>query len=610
MNYTPLNNSINKVDEFSTKLPVTYLNGGPGPDSNLHRYKILISDRSYQNCNFVDAETNEDIILENAENIDPIKYKMFSKDIFSIHDGEPSIVYSHVRSGIKLAGILMLEHNKTFGRTINKKRLLYKCIPDDKHLPSFLVPYDVKIGFSKIQKNKYVVFKFDNWNSTHPNGILVETLGDIGDHNVFYEYQLYCKSLHVSMTDFTNKTRDQLLKQSNDEHIEQILKNPDFQIEDRRDRRIFTIDPINSLDFDDAFGIIQNEDGTTILSVYIANVYFWLEILGLWRSFSSRVSTIYLPDRRRPMLPSILSDNLCSLQEKETRFTFVMDLFLDTDKNIVKTEFKNAAIRVFKNFRYEEPDLLYKSAEYSQLLDITMKHDKKTTDSHDVVGYWMVYMNKKCGQWMVDNEIGIFRSAYYKNKTVFETLESNQDVEALSVDSQRVIKSWNNAAGQYVLYNKNAILDHEIMKTKSYIHITSPIRRLVDLLNQMWITREMGMVKRQSQDSTDFFENWLHKMDFMNDSMRSIRKIQTDCEVLHRCFNDPKIMDYNYEGIVFGKIVKNDGSIHYMVFLESIKILSRINTHIDIPNYSKHMFKIFLFEDEDKVKKKIRLQLI
>ena len=29
----------------------------------------------------------------------------------------------------------------------NKKRLLYKCVPDDIHLPAFLVPYDVKIGF-------------------------------------------------------------------------------------------------------------------------------------------------------------------------------------------------------------------------------------------------------------------------------------------------------------------------------------------------------------------------------------------------------------------------------------------------------------------------------
>ena len=572
------------------------------------KYKILISDRNYQTFNFVNAETNEDILLEYP--IYPIKEKMFSKDIFHIHNENPTILYSHVRSGIKLAGILMLENNKTFGRTPNKKRLLYKCIPDDKHLPSFLVPYDVKIGFSKIQKNKYVVFKFDHWDSTHPCGILLETLGDVGDPSVFYEYQLYCKSLHVSMTDFTNKTRDQLLKRSNDEYIEYILKNPDFNIEDRRDRRTFTIDPHGSLDYDDAFGIVKNEDGTSVVSIYIANVYFWLEVLGLWRSFSSRVSTIYLPDRRRPMLPTILSDNLCSLQEGQTRFTFVMDLFLDSDQTIIKTEFKNAAIKVFKNFRYEEPDLLYKTPEYSNILDITYKYDKRITDSHDVVAYWMVYMNKTCGEWMANKKIGIFRSAVYKNKMVFENLETNQEVEILPVETQRIIKTWNNAAGLYVVYNQNAVLDHDIMKTKTYIHITSPIRRLIDLLNQIWISREMGLIRNQSQDSTDFFNNWLNKMEYMNDSMRSIRKIQTDCEVVHRCFTNPEIMNQEYEGIVFGKLIKNDGSIHYMVYLENIHILSRINTHIDIPNYSKHKFNVFLFEDEDKVKKKIRLQII
>jgi ribonuclease R len=284
---------------------------------------------------------------------------MFSKDVFCYPienpDSNVEPVYSHVRSGIQLAGVLVLENGKTFGRTENKKRLLYKCIPDDKHLPVFLVPYEIKIGFSKVQKNKFVVFKFDHWNQEHPRGILYEVLGDVGDHNVFYEYQLYCKSLHISLTDFSKKTRDQLLKKTNDEYIEMILKNPDFCIEDRRHKyRVFTIDPDNSLDYDDGFSIVEHPDGGTQVSIYIANVYFWLEILGLWRSFSSRVSTIYLPDRKRPMLPTVLSDNLCSLQENETRFTFVMDVFFDAEGKFQRSEFKNAAVYVFKNFSYEE----------------------------------------------------------------------------------------------------------------------------------------------------------------------------------------------------------------------------------------------------------------
>lgn len=581
------------------------------------KYKILISDKSYQNFRFVNVDSNEDVILENG-NIDPIQEKMFSKDIFSIENGTVSLVYSHIRSGTTIAGILMLENNKTFGRTANKKRLLYKCIPDDKHLPSFLVPYDVKIGFSKIQKNKYVIFKFDSWDSTHPHGILLEVLGDVGDHHVFYEYQLYCKNLHISLTQFTNKTKEQFFKKSNDEYIQQILKNPDFKIEDRQHFSIFTIDPTNSVDFDDAFGIVEKEDGSFIISIYIANVYLWLEVLNLWKSFSSRVSTIYLPDRKRPMLPTILSDNLCSLQENQTRFAFTMDIFLDCNYNILHTEYKNCAIKVFKNYNYEEFDLLYNCPDYTKLFEMTQKLDNKTLNSHDLVSYWMIYMNKNCGVWMMEREMGIFRSVYYKNKYIYESLETNKDLENLSLDTQRVIKNWNNTAGQYVIYNKDAILEHEIMKMKCYIHITSPIRRIIDLLNQIWIMREMKLVTNQSQDATDFFIYWLSKMDFINDSMRLIRKVQTDCEIVDRFFTqmyssdgeNMNLLDHEYEGTIFGKLVKNDGLIHYMVFIESIQLLSRIHTHVNIDNYSKQRFKLYLFEDEYKVKKMIRLQII
>jgi hypothetical protein len=92
--------------------------------------------------------------------------------------------------------------------------------------------------------------------------------------------------------------------------------------------------------------------------------------------------------------------------------------------------------------------------------------------------------------------------------------------------------------------------------------------------------------------------------------MRAIRKIQTDCELIHRCHSCPDILDEVYDGIIFGKLVKNDGSILYMVYLDSIKILSRLTTYIDMPNYSRGRFKIFLFEDEDRMKKKIRVQIV
>jgi len=569
-------------------------------------YKILIQDRNYSSWSITNSETN---VFENIEHFNPLSHKLFSKDIFhyTMENNNIDLVYSQVRYGTHYAGVLMLENNKTFGRTENKKRLLYKCIPDDKSLPAFLVPYEIKIGFNKIQKNKYVIFKFDNWLFQHPYGILIEVLGDTDNLTIFYEYQLYCKSLHVSLTEFTNSTKEQLRKKSANEYIDQILNNTHFSIENRilSYNNIFSIDPISSTDFDDAFSVQKMDENTYIVSVYIANVFFWIETLGLWKSFSSRVSTIYLPDRRRPMLPTILSDNLCSLQEGESRFAFTLDITIDISniKPIIKDiKYLNTMIKVYKNYRYEEPQLLYKNENYKMLLEISQKMDRSIIDSHDIVAHWMVFMNNYCGNLMANNKIGIFRSAHYLNNKNLDKIDHLND------DTQRIIKSWNNIAGQYTIYDENITLNHELMKTKNYIHITSPIRRLVDLLNQIWILKHNGI--QLSKDATDFFNSWLLKMDYMNGSMRSIRKIQTDCEVLNRCFNDPNIMNNNYEGIIFDKIIKNNGSITYMVYLNELKLLSRITSYTDVENYTQHKFKIYLFEDDLKVKKKIRLQII
>jgi hypothetical protein len=69
-------------------------------------------------------------------------------------------------------------------------------------------------------------------------------------------------------------------------------------------------------------------------------------------------------------------------------------------------------------------------------------------------------------------------------------------------------------------------------------------------------------------------------------------------------------MNIEHEGVLFDRIIKNDGIIQYMVYLENLKLLSRISTNVEMQNYSIVKFKLFLFEDEDKTKKKIRLQMI
>ena len=586
-------------------------------DKNPISYQIMIHDRNYNSWSFYDNITGQEIIHENTplSKIIPLEHKLLSKDIFTLTvEGILTITNSQAREVPYYAGVLLLENNKTYGRTPNKKRLLYKCVPDDKHLPPFLVPYDIKIGFSKVFKNKYITFQYDNWlNTVHPYGLIKETLGDVDNLEAFYEYQLYCKSLHISITDITNRTRETLNKKTQDEYIESILKNTQFQIQDRSDSYIFTIDPPQSLDFDDGFSIVDMPDGNSYkVSVYIANVYFWLEILGLWSSFSRRVATIYLPDRRRPMLPTILSDTLCSLQANQTRFAFCFDVIVDRDGKILKEpQFSNAMIRVSKNYHYEDPKMLAKDEHYKKLLEVTKKMAGPTisTNSHDLVSFWMVQMNKSCAQYMVQHKFGIFRTSTIYDTTTTINHDPDTPISLLDEDTRRVIQLWNNSSGNYILYNEdNASLEHMVMNAKSYIHITSPIRRLVDLLNQMQMMQHLGSILPIQGDARQFLDKWTREIDYINTSMRSIRKIQTDCNILHRCFQSPDIIGQVHEGVVFDRLVMNNNRITYMVYLEKLKLLSRITTTTDFDNLTKHSFQIFLFEDEHSTKKKIRLQ--
>jgi hypothetical protein len=577
------------------------------------KYRILIDDRDYTKWELKDPDTNLPLFTD----VNPVEQHLFSKDVFQISEDKTiEVMHSLVRCKDSIyAGVLQLATGKTFGRTANKKRLLYKCIPDDIHLPIFLVPYEVKLGFEKTKTNKYVVFRFDHWTDKHPNGILVETLGNVDNLDAFYEYQLYCKSLHISINEITRNANISLMKKTHEEHINQIIHNPNFAIVDRRKDYVFTIDPTNSVDFDDGFSISRCPDGRRRISIYIANVFVWLETLGLWSSFSNRVATIYLPDRRRPMLPTVLSDSLCSLQENQSRFVFIMDIILEEDGSTSIDDngdprilFSNGVIKVAKNYRYEE-DALFNDTCYKELLLISKLRDKRVLDSsHDIVAYWMVQMNSYCAEYMANRKIGIFRAVNLINKD-FRPVSENS---VLSEDAMRIIQTWNNTTGQYVKYGEGVDLEHGLMQHKSYIHITSPIRRLVDLLNQMIFAKEI-MQLSFSKDADEFLVKWLYKMEYVNISMRSIRKIQTECELLHKCSTNSQILNSEYNGIVFDKMVKNNGAVSYMVYLEDLKLLARLILPIDnnsILNYSKFRFKVFLFEDEDKTKRKIRLQLL
>jgi exoribonuclease R len=558
---------------------------------------------------------------------EPHEKGLFFNDVFSLSpDYKVEIVHSSIKFSTDIPGVLIINGNKTYGRAKNGK-LLYKCIPDDKRLQPFLIPYDIKhVDFSKVFVNLYVTFAFSSWEAKHPFGVLTHVIGAVNELDNFYEYQLYCKSLNNSIQKFQKDTAKALhvFKNTDNNNIDnnntdntdnkilEIIKTKFPKIEDRISEKVYTIDPKGSVDLDDGFSICEMTNSVCKLSIYIANVTIWIDVLNLWDSFSRRISTIYLPDKKRPMLPTILSDSLCSLLEKQTRVAFVMDIYIQND-DIIDIQFLNCFVRVKKNFVYDEPSLLSNESyqmvlKYSNILLNKYKYINSIKDSHDLVAYLMILMNYNCAKELLKHGNGIFRSSVFMKK-------DNNTVS--SIDNgmpERVsnfIRCWKSSYGQYINLENNfdANIRHETLNIDAYIHITSPIRRLVDLLNIIRFQQNNNMTQL-SASALAFYDKWLNELEYINTTMRSIRKVQTDCDLLTLCSLKPGILETEYDGYLFDNISRNDGLYQFIVYLPDLNLTSRINLNTNIPNYTCRKFKIYIFEDEDRLKKKIRLHLL
>ncbi|WP_288071350.1 ribonuclease R family protein [Adlercreutzia caecimuris] len=136
---------------------------------------------------------------------------------------------------------------------------------------------------------------------------------------------------------------------------------------DLTERFVFTIDPADAKDFDDALSLDYLEDERLWrLGVHIADVSHYVP----WNSSVDldarrRATSVYLADRVIPMLPPALSDELCSLKPGEVRRSMTADLYLNDAGEFVRADFYPALIRSDARLAYNEADAIlldYKEA--------------------------------------------------------------------------------------------------------------------------------------------------------------------------------------------------------------------------------------------------------
>ena len=542
-------------------------------------YNAVVYDRNYLNYRFFDNLNNE-IMLP----INPLDFKIFNNTFFDYDLKTEKITNIQQPAMNDIPGVLLL--NKSFGKYKNK--FIYKCIPYDTSLPIFLVPYKIVFGFNKDVVNKYVRFSFLHWNDKHPRGGLIECIGDVNDISAYYQYEMVFRKIKHSFKTLQHNAVKKI-KQMDYTVLNEIKTK--YNCEDYTDSNknyIFTIDPSDCKDFDDAVSISNN-----IINVYIANVAVWLDYFQLWEHMSDRVSTIYLPGSKIPMLPTILSDDICSLCKNEKRFAICMSLVIENNE-IVDVSFKNTLIKVANNFVYND-DKLEKNDNY-RLLFNTLSALKNTfnikiNDSHDVIMYLMITMNYYCSLRLKKNNVGVFREVKIGDNTT-NTVKIN-----ILPDKVKTFYSlYRNVCANYTLEPGNYdSIHHDFLE--SYVHITSPIRRLVDLLNMIQFQTSEN-IYRFSGTAIQFYDKWVNKLSKINLDMKYIRKLQNNAILLQE-FN--KNLNQIYDAYIYEK---------NMIYIPEINLLTKIKEKDNVYYCDLVKVKLFYFLNEANFKQKIKVQYI
>ena len=573
---------------------------------NYEEYKII------NNTDKSDTDSIEHICV----NLNPLEKKMYPDDII---DKTGSVIESPYLRKRDIPGILITT-GKTYGRVNNKgnnSRYYYKCIPNDKRLPCVLLPYQEKnTGFSKHKINLFVLFRLNAWADKHPTGILNNVIGRVNDRINYCDYELHCKNLAISLKNFT-KAADKAINKLNE--ICQI-ETSDKSLEDRRDRYIFSIDPPETRDIDDAMGIITprtipaSATERTTISIYIANVPYWLSRLELWEFITQRPSTVYLPHTNINMLPKKLSEDLISLVENKDRVAFVMDIEVNTMNNTVTNiSFTTAKINAKKNFSYEDNQLL-KHQDYKDILKITKglhqkanyqeryKYVAEIRDSHDVVEYYMIMMNHMSAKKLYDYKCGIFRTVTTKTD-----VDSTTTKPIVDQDLEKFINIWKYTSSSYSLYDEHT--GHDIIAggINKYAQITSPIRRLCDIVNMTELQIRLGkLVETERMRQT--IDNIANNIDNVNVLSKNIRKVQSSSKLLNYC------LDIERENnIVEGYIIYMTDKPKYNVYIPSLQLITKVKPTLEDKReytlYKKYQFGIYVFTDEHSFHQKIRLDI-
>ncbi len=198
---------------------------------------------------------------------------------------------------------------------IEKKGNLIFLIPDDRRMyrDIFIAPQNSMDA----RDGQKAFVKIREWSDPKrsPSGEVLQTLGNAGENDAEIQAIVLEKGFEIS---FPAPVEHEAEKISRIISQEEIARRKDF-----RNVLTFTIDPADAKDFDDAISIQTLENGDIEIGVHIADAsYYVTPGSAIDKEAAYRGTSVYLVDRVLPMLPEVLSNDVCSLKPNEDKLTF------------------------------------------------------------------------------------------------------------------------------------------------------------------------------------------------------------------------------------------------------------------------------------------------
>ncbi len=261
---------------------------------------------------------------------------------------EISLIASH--RGKSLEGVILnvveRKRNEIVG-TLQKSKSFFFIKPDDQKIHRDIYVSANKLGSAKAGDKVVVgdiVWKAPQLN---PEGKIKEILGKAGS----YDAEISSIAREFGLT---YKFPKEVEREA--EAIPEIIPQSEIKKRlDLRDKTIFTIDPEDAKDFDDAVSIENLSNGNYQVGIHIADVSHYVrEGTAIYEEAIKRATSVYLVGKVIPMLPEKLSNSICSLVPNKDRLTYSVIVEMTPRSKIVSYEIHKSIINSKRRFTYDE----------------------------------------------------------------------------------------------------------------------------------------------------------------------------------------------------------------------------------------------------------------